>query len=86
MLIHTSKLLLISVVEPEPPGAATFRVEPEPIFISPELRAGAAFFQGLWLRLHLFGEKKKESLVLFTKLDLKAVYCITVNVIQKKLH
>ena len=29
-----------SVAEPEPPRAATFRVEPEPIF----LLAGAAFF------------------------------------------
>ena len=29
-----------SVSEPAPPGAATFRVEPEPIF----LLAGAAFF------------------------------------------
>ena len=62
MLIHTSKLLLISVVEPEPPGAATFRVEPEPIFISPELRAGAAFFRGSGSGCIFLARKKRKAL------------------------
>ena len=46
----------ISVAEPEPPGAATFRVEPKPIF----LLAGAESR----LRLHLFGKQKRKALLL----------------------
>ena len=39
--------IMISVAEPEPPGAATFRAasEPEPIFFWSEPGAGAACFK-----------------------------------------
>ena len=53
-------VLLDSVAEPEPepPGAATFRVEPEPepIFIWPE----PPFLRRLLL--HLFGKQKRKAL------------------------
>ena len=42
-----------SVAEPEPPGAATFRVEPEPPFL-----------RRLRLRLHLFDKQKRKALLL----------------------
>ena len=56
----------ISVVEPEPPGAATFRVEPEPIFYLTGSRAGAgaAFFKASMAPAASFWQEKKESLVL----------------------
>ena len=47
-----------SVAEPEPPGAATFRVEPKPELIF--YWAGAAFFRRL--QLHLFGKQKRKTL------------------------
>ena len=56
-----------------------FRVEPEPIF----LLAGAAFFKAA--PAASFWQAEKESLVFVTKHDLKAVYTVTVNVIQKIL-
>ena len=49
-----------------------FRVEPEPIFF--KAAPAASFWQA-----------EKESLVFVTKHDLKAVYTVTVNVIQKIL-
>ena len=59
-------LCLISVAEPEPTGAATFRVEPEP-------RAVAAFF--IAAPAAYFWQAKKESLNVVTiyngKCDLK---------------
>ena len=51
-----------SVAEPEPPGAATFRVGPEP-------RAGAAFFKAA--PAASFWQAKKKCLVVVTKHDLK---------------
>ena len=45
------------VAEPEPPGAATFRVEPAPIFLLAEAES----------RSRLFLASKKESLVVVTK-------------------
>ena len=33
-----------SVAEPEPPGAATFRVEPEPIFLLAGAESWSRFF------------------------------------------
>ena len=50
-------LCLISVAEPEPTGAATFRVEPEP-------RAVAAFFNAA--PAAYFWQAKKESLNVVT--------------------
>ena len=49
-------------------GAATFRVEPEPIF----LKAGADFFKAA--PATSFWQAKKESLVVLTKHDLRANY------------
>ena len=59
----------VSVVEPEPPGAATFRVEPEPelIFCWPEPRARAAFFTAALALAASFWQAKKERLVVVTK-------------------
>ena len=67
----------IRVSEPEPPGAASFRVEPEPIFYL----AGAAFFKAV--PAASFWQAKKESLVLLQNITLKQF--IMVNVIQKRL-
>ena len=53
---------------PEPPGAATCKVEPEPNF----LLAGAAFFKVA--PASSFWQAKKESLVVVTKHDLRAIY------------
>ena len=53
--------IFLSVAESEPPGAATLRMEPEPHFLRR-------------LRLHLFDKQKKESLVVVTKNDLRAIY------------
>ena len=54
-------------------GAATFRVEPEPIFLlSRAERRSRLLFRRL--RMHLFNKQKKESLVVVTEHDLKAVY------------
>ena len=49
-------------------GAATSRVEPEPIF----LLAGAAFFKAA--PAASFWQAKKESLVVVTKDDLRSIY------------
>ena len=57
---------------PEPPGAVTFKVEPEPTFFWLESRAGAAFFKAA--PAASFWQAKKESLVVVTKHDLRAIY------------
>ena len=43
--IYNNVNIKYSVAEPEPPGAATFRAEPEPIFFGSEPGAGAACFK-----------------------------------------
>ena len=63
-----TRYLLISVVEPELPGAATLRVELERIF----LLAGATFFKAA--PAASFWQAKKESLVVVTKHDLRSIY------------
>ena len=50
---------LYSIAETEPPGAATFRVELEPIFLLAGAAAPAAFF---W-------QAKKESLVIVKNMN-----------------
>ena len=64
---HKQVALFTSIAEPKPPGATTFRVEAEPIF----LLAGAAFFNPALAAS--FWQAKKESLVV-TKHDLRAIY------------
>ena len=59
--------ILASVPEPEPPGAATFRVEPDPFFVGqsqepePFFKGGSGFL--------FFGEQKKKALCKVTKHD-----------------
>ena len=53
---------MTSVAEPEPPGAATFRVEPEPIFFM----AGPKSRSRLSAPAASFWQAKEESLVLVT--------------------
>ena len=62
------RLVCNSVAEPEPPGAATLRVKPEPTF----LLAGAAFFKAA--PAASFWQAKKESRFVVTKHDLMAIY------------
>ena len=71
-------LLQISVAEPEPPGAATFRVAPEPelifflagagsrsrIFFWSELGAGAALFKAAPAPAAYFRQAKEKALFL----------------------
>ena len=63
--------ILSSVAEPEPPGAANFRMAPEPeqIFSAP----GGAAPSLRWLRLHLFGKQIKPCF-LFIKHEFRAIY------------
>ena len=66
---------LRSVAEPEPPRAATFRVELEPELIF--LLAGAesqSYICLSQLRLHLFAKQKRKAFVVVTKHDLRAIY------------
>ena len=65
---------MYSVEELEPPGAATFSVElaVEPIFCWLEPRASAAFFQVAPAASFL--PSKKESLVVVTKRDIRAIF------------
>ena len=51
---------------------ATFRVEPDPIFLL--AAAGAAFFKAPPALAASFWQAKKESLVVVTKHDLRAIY------------
>ena len=62
------------VAEPEPPGTATFRVWPEPIFLLAGAESRSRLFKAA------LAASKKESLVL-TKHDLKQF--MTINLIQK---
>ena len=64
-------MVKISVVEPESPGAATFRAapEPEPIFFLSE--PGAAFFKAA--PAATCRQAKKKSLLLVSNMTLKAV-------------
>ena len=55
------------VAEPEPPGTATFRVWPEPIFLLAGAESRSRLFKAA------LAASKKESLVL-TKHDLRAIY------------
>ena len=64
--LHTSESLLIasSVAEPEPPGAATFRAEPETILLGRSREPEPPVLRRLRLRLHLLGMQKRKALYL----------------------
>ena len=66
-------MVVHSVAEPEPPGAATFRAapEPEPIFFW----SGAAFFKAdpAPASAASFRQAKEKSLVLVSNMTLRAV-------------
>ena len=71
-------LFLLSVTEPEPPGAATFRMEPGPIF----LMAGAFFKTAL---AAFFWQAKRVSLVLVMNVTQEQFIKVPVNMIPKRL-
>ena len=73
-------ILFRSVAEPEPPLEEWSRSR---FFCWLGPRAGAAFFKAAPALTESFWQAKKESLVVVTKRDLKAIY-IMVNVIRKK--
>ena len=62
-LLNYTFCQVTSVSEPEPPGAATFRKEPEP---------KPPFLRRLQLRMHTFWQTKEDSLVVVTKHYLRA--------------
>ena len=74
-------ILFRSVAEPEPPLEEWSRSR---FFCWLGPRAGAAFFEAAPALTESFWQAKKESLVVVTKRDLKAIY-IMVNVIRKRL-
>ena len=62
-ITNKNNIVRSSVAEPEPPGAATFRVEPEPIFLLAEAESRSRLFLRR-LRLHLFGKQQRKALLL----------------------
>ena len=64
-------------MDPEPPGAATFRAspEPEPIFFGsePGAGAGALILKAAPAPAAYFRQAKKKSIVLVSNMILKAV-------------
>ena len=63
--IYFTYLTSVAEPEPKPPGATTFRVEPEPEPLY--FKAAPSSAASVW-------QAKMESLVVVTKYDLRAIY------------